>query len=63
MNSDNMVPFRLGPRKRKLRAAFFDVGRMIGNCCSERSCGQCFHEALDREEAREREKDGGRESA
>ena len=27
--------------------------RMMGNRCPERSCGQCFREALDREEARE----------
>ena len=37
--------------------------RMLGSRCPERSCGQCFREALDREEARERENDGGRDSA
>lgn len=26
---------------------------MMGNRCPEPSCGQCFREALDREEARE----------
>ena len=33
---------------------------MTGNRCRKRSCGQCFREALDREEARERGKDGDR---
>jgi hypothetical protein len=37
--------------------------RMLGSRCPERACGECFREALDIEEAREREKDGGRESA
>ena len=39
---------------------------IMGNHCPEYSCeecGECFREALDREEAREHEKDGGRESA
>ena len=36
---------------------------IMGNHCPEYSCeecGECFREALDREEAREHEKDGGR---
>jgi hypothetical protein len=36
---------------------------MTSNRCRKRSCGQCFREGLDREEAREREEDGGRDSA
>lgn len=34
--------------------------RMLGSRCPERACGECFREALDREEARERGKDGDR---
>ena len=37
---------------------------IIGNHCPEYSCeecGECFREALDREEAREHEKDGGQD--
>ena len=37
--------------------------RMLGSRCPERACGECFREALDIEEAREREEDGGRDSA
>jgi hypothetical protein len=34
--------------------------RMMDNRCPERSCGQCFREALDREEAREHGQDDDR---
>ena len=37
--------------------------RMLGSRCPERACGECFREALDREEVQGREEDGGRESA
>jgi len=54
---------RLRRREETILRWFFDSRcppGMMGNRCSERSCGECFREALDREEAREREKDGGR---
>lgn len=34
--------------------------RMLGSRCPERACGECFREALDREEVQGRGQDGDR---